>query len=399
MTRPKAPAPEVSLSLTQARRIAVASAGPTTTDTDTAAVLARLNAVQLDTISTLARAHQLTLAARTGTTTAHIDTTLWGTKDPIAFEYPAHALALVPLHHWPLWAFRRRTSRARSEYPTPSIRKSILDKISAQGPLTLRELRTDDEPTGWDWGPTKTAIEFLLWAGDIACTRRTGWQRQFDLPERSIPAQFLTDALSDDACVTTLLTQAGQALGVATCDDLADYLRITTTTARRLLPDTPLLATRVEGWSSSAWTHPHALPFAEQPHRPDHALFLAPFDNLIWHRPRTTRLFNFTHTLEAYKPAGRRVHGYYVCPLLAGDRLIARADFTRHHDTLAIVRTSFEPGPHPTETAQHFARACTRLQETTELHHTVIADSAAPPATVRALTYALNRTSKGNSHA
>ncbi|MFD4862476.1 DNA glycosylase AlkZ-like family protein [Streptomyces atratus] len=396
MTRPETP--EVSLSLAQARRIAVASAGPTTTNTDTATVLARLNAVQLDTINTLARAHQLTLATRTGTTTANVDTALWRARYSIAFEYPAHALALVPLHHWPLWAVRRRTSRKRREYPAPNIRKTILDKISTQGPLTLRELRTDDEPTGWDWGPTKTAVEFLLWSGELACTRRTGWQRQFDLPERSIPAEFLTDALTDEACLKTLLTQAGQALGVATCDDLADYLRITTATARRLLPDTPLLTTRVESWNSPAWTHPHALPAADQPRHPGQALFLSPFDNLIWHRPRTTLLFNFTHTLEAYKPADRRVHGYYVCPLLAGDQLIARADLTRHHDTLTIVRTSFEPGPHPTETAQHFARACTRLQETTALRHTVIADSAAPSATVKALNHALTRASTGNPH-
>ncbi|MGW0669848.1 DNA glycosylase AlkZ-like family protein [Streptomyces sp. NPDC002746] len=396
MTRPETP--EVSLSLAQARRIAVASAGPTTTPTDTASALARLNAVQLDTINTLARAHQLTLATRTGTTTADIDTALWGNRDPIAFEYPAHALALVPLHHWPLWAFRRRTSRKRHEYPAPELRETLLDKINAQGPLSLRELRTEHEPTGWNWGPTKTAVEFLLWSGELACTHRTGWQRQFDLPERSVPAEFLTDALTDDACLTALLVHAGRALGVATCDDLADYLRITTATARRLLPDTPLQRTRVESWNSPAWTHPHALPTADQPHDPEQALFLAPFDNLIWHRPRTTRLFNFTHTLEAYKPADRRLHGYYVCPLLAGDRLVARADLTRHHDTLTINRTSLEPGPHPTETAEHFARACTRLQETTALRHTVIADTAAPPTTVKALNHALNRAGTGNLH-
>ncbi|WP_371790334.1 winged helix DNA-binding domain-containing protein [Streptomyces sp. NBC_01471] len=396
MTR--TPAPAVFLSLAQARRITVASAGPSTADTDTAAVLARLNAVQLDTINTLARAHQLTLATRTRTSTTDVDTALWGKRDPIAFEYPAHAAALVPLHHWPLWAFRRRTSRQRREYPAPGLRKTILDEISSRGPLTLRELRTEREPSGWDWGPTRTAVEFLLWSGELACTHRTGWQRQFDLPQRSVPEKFLTDALTDDDCLTTLLTHAGRTLGTATSDDLADYLRITTATATRLLPDTPLLTTRVENWNSPAWTHPDALPAADQPHQPGEPAFLAPFDNLIWHRPRTTRLFNVTHTLEAYKPAHRRVHGYYVCPLLAGDHLIARADLTHHHDTLTIVRTSFEPGPHPTDTAEHFARACTRLQKTTALRHTVIADNAAPPATVKALNHALNRTRAEQPH-
>ncbi|WP_399142897.1 DNA glycosylase AlkZ-like family protein [Streptomyces sp. NBUA17] len=85
------------------------------------------------------------------------------------------------------------------------------------------------------------------------------WQRLFDLPERHLPDHLHTDTLTDDACLTTLLTHAGRALGTATTSDLADYLRIPTRHATRLLPHTPLLPTVIPHWPPNTWTYPDAL--------------------------------------------------------------------------------------------------------------------------------------------
>ncbi|MFJ3841843.1 DNA glycosylase AlkZ-like family protein [Streptomyces sp. NPDC090054] len=384
------PGPEAELSLPEARDLAIDASLPADGFPNVTAALAHLHIVQLDSISTLARAHQLTLTARIPhSTTTCIDQALYNRTEPVAFDYPAHALALVPLADWPLWAFRRRASRRRPQYPDQKTRATLFDRITAEGPLPLRRLRENTAAgAGWDWGPVKTAVEFLLWSGDLASSRRTGGQRLFDLAERCIPAEHLNDDLTDDECLTRLLTHAGTALGVATADDLADYIRIPTAIAVRLVPRTGLIPVRVQGWGP-AWASKEAL--TSPPRRSRGPMFLGPFDNLIWHRPRVQRLFDFVQVFEAYKPAARRIHGYYVCPLLADGRLIGRADLARKDETLTILQAGFEPGAGP-DTPTHFADACRSLAAATTRTRIELADSAAEPAITRRLrtTLALN---------
>ncbi|MER5561232.1 crosslink repair DNA glycosylase YcaQ family protein [Streptomyces sp. NPDC002506] len=382
------PSPPVELSLTQARSVAVAAAFPPGDRADVPSVLEHLHAVQLDSISVLARAHQLTLATRIPhTTTRDVDAALNSASPPAAFIYPAHALSLVPLTDWPLWAFRRRHTRTRPRYPDPGQRAALITRIRADGPLPLRSLRTEQPTTtGWGWGPTKTALEFMVWAGDLTCTRYTSGQRLFDLPERCIPHPLLGDSLDDDTCQIRLLEHAATTLGLGTADDYADYLRIRPATAKRLLPRTALAPVAVEGWGS-AWAHASTLagPVAAPPREP---VFLSPFDNLIWHRPRVQRLFGFTQVFEAYKPASRREHGYYVCPLLVDGRLIARADLTSTPTGLTIHQASFETHAGP-DGIDHFASACRTLATTTGTDSTTVDAGAADPHTTAALRTAL----------
>ncbi|MEU2951010.1 DNA glycosylase AlkZ-like family protein [Streptomyces xanthochromogenes] len=349
-------------------------------------MLQHLHAVQLDSISVLARAHQLTLATRIpNATTSDVDAALNTATTAAAFVYPAHALSLVPLADWPLWAFRRRHTRTRPQYPDPRHRAAITDRIRAEGPLPLRALNTDQPSNGWNWGSTKTALEFMVWAGDLACTRYAAGQRLFDLPERCIPHPLLGDDLDDDTCLTRLLEHAAKTLGVGTADDFADYLRIRPATAARLLPDTALTPVAVQGWSS-AWAHPSALARPEAARR--EPVFLGPFDNLIWHRPRVQRLFGFTQVFEAYKPAARREHGYYVCPLLADGRLIARADLSSTPSGLTVRRASFEAHAGPNALAQ-FTVACHAMAATTGTSRITIAADAADPLATTALRNSL----------
>ncbi|WP_331753659.1 MULTISPECIES: DNA glycosylase AlkZ-like family protein [unclassified Streptomyces] len=370
-----APTPEAELSLTQTRNIAIAATLPADGFPDVTAALAHLHAVQLDSITTLARAHQLTLTARVpGTTTQTIDNALNNAPHPPAFDYPAHAQALVPLADWPLWAFRRRATHRHPHYPDEQTRTTLLDRIERDGPLPLRRLRASTEAgTGWGWSPTKTSVELLVWSGELASTRRKGGQRLFDLAERCIPAAFLSDQASDNECLTKLLGHAGAALGVATTDDLADYLRIPTPVAARILPETGLTPVRVENWGT-AWADPQALARPTRPHQKP--VFLGPFDNLIWYRPRVQRLFGFTQIFEAYKPPACRKYGYYVCPLLADGRLTGRADFARRDTALTIQHASLEPDAGP-EATSDFTEACRTLAAATGQTRIELADHAA----------------------
>jgi uncharacterized protein len=335
---------DATVSAPQVRAIAVHAAGLPGSLDNLTDVLRRLGSVQLDAIGVLAKAHQLTIACRLRRATiSNVDAQLWHTGSAVAFDYPAHAAALVAVEDWPLWAFRRRAACVRDEYPDPRTRQALLHRIDQEGALRLAELRDGNDAGhgGWAWSPTKRAIEFLVWSGELACVaRHHGHQRLFDLAERVIPPQHLTDHLSDRECLIRLLERAGNALGVATPDDLADYLRIRTATIHSLLPDTTLIPVAVEGWAGTAWAGDDALRHADR--EIDNATLLGPFDNLIWYRRRVARIFGFEHTFEAYKPVKRRRHGYYVCPVRVDAELVGRADLAFHQGTITVLKASID---------------------------------------------------------
>ncbi len=119
---------------------------------------------------------------------------------------------------------------------------------------------------------------------------------------------------------------AAKALGVGTASDLRDYFRQSPGDAKpaldSLVEDGLLLPVKVQGWTQAAYLYPAA----RRPRRIDARALLAPFDPLIWERPRTERLFNVRVRLEIYTPAHKRSHGYYVLPFLLGDQIVARVD-------------------------------------------------------------------------
>lgn len=298
-------------------------------------MLRRLGAVQLDTISVLARSHELIPYARLGAIgRPKVERAYWsGERQPGgAVEYWSHAACILPVESWPLYAFRRRHFADRGirwhEPPPPEVLDAILARLAADGPLTSTELGGARKGgPWWDWSATKVGVEWLLDLGRVVCTRRTGWRRVYDLPERALPADVLaTDTLDDAECVRRLVAAAGAALGIATVADLADYPRISRAQVTAALPDTALVPVTVEGWKEPAWADPAALETLSARGRHRTAL-LSPFDSLVWDRARTRRVFGFSHALEAYKPAAQREHGYFAMPLLTGGRLRGRVDY------------------------------------------------------------------------
>ncbi len=156
------------------------------------------------------------------------------------------------------------------------------------------------------------------------------------------PAVSATTEPDDPACITALVGLAGRALGVATVGDLAEFHRLTQAEVTAVVPDTELVEVRVAGWREPAWAHPDTLERlgGRGRHR---TTLLSPFDSLVWDRRRTQRMFGFTHRLEAYVPAAKRVHGYFAMPLLAGGRLSGRVDPGRDGRTLVAKPVTLEP--------------------------------------------------------
>lgn len=308
-------------------------------------LLRTLGAVQLDTISVLARSHELVPYARLGAIgRAKVERAYWGAAG--AFEYWGHAASVLPLSEWPLFAFRRRRYRERQavwrERVTSSV-DDVLRRVKLEGPLTATQLGgAKKESSWWGWSDIKHAAEYLLAAGELICATRTGWRRVYDLPERVVPAEALHDDLDDDHCLRELIRTSARSLGVATAADLADYFRLHSRDVVRLLPETDLLPVAVAGWKTAAWADPAALDAATARGR-HRTTLLSPFDSLVWDRKRTARVFGFDHRLEAYVPKHKRQHGYFTMPVLAGGTLIARVDPAREARSLVARQISVEP--------------------------------------------------------
>ncbi|MCM2428145.1 winged helix-turn-helix domain-containing protein [Streptomyces sp. RKAG337] len=347
------PRPVATLSADDARRIALRAQGLLGVPDRRAGVrgvLRRLGAVQLDTISVLARSHELIPYARLGAVGRDaIEKAYW--TESHAFEYWSHAACILPIEEWPHFAFRRRARRDRGHrwHVLEDADRScgaVLDRLKADGPLTSTELGgAKNGGPWWDWSETKIAVEWLLDTGQVVCTERRGWKRVYDLAERAIPDALLHDDIDDAECMRRLVAQAGAAMGVATRADLADYHRLKGEQVMAVIEGSGLVPVEVEGWGKPAWADPLVLDAESAAKRGRHrTTLLSPFDSLIWDRPRTERIFGFTHRLEAYVPKPKRVHGYFAMPLLAGGNLVGRVDPAREGSTLVARQVTLD-GP------------------------------------------------------
>jgi uncharacterized protein len=367
-----APAAEVTLSPDEVRRMTLRAQGFLGATSwprsraGVAAMLRRVGAVQLDTISVLARSHELVAYARLGPVSRQqVEQAYWSAGQPGAFEYWAHAACVLPIEQWPYFAFRRRALRARG-VRWHQIHQEACDKVlarlRAEGPLTATQLGgAKAGGPWWDWSEVKIAVEWLLDTGDVICVRRTGWRRVYDLPERVLPDDLLGAEPSDQECLTYLAGVTARALGVVTQADLVEYHRLNSLTSEtgqhtRLAADAALAAGLIPvrlagtaarggraGGPGPGWADPAALAAEAAGRRGrNRVTLLSPFDSLIWDRKRTRRMFGFEHSLEAYVPKHKRVHGYYTMPLLAGGQLAGRVDPAREGSTLIARKVVLE---------------------------------------------------------
>ncbi|WP_406321522.1 winged helix-turn-helix domain-containing protein [Streptomyces sp. NBC_00519] len=346
------PRPITDLSADDARRVALRAQGFIGTPDRRAGVrgvLRHLGAVQLDTISVLARSHELIAYARLGAVGRQtVESAYWKAASdlPHSFEYWSHAACILPVEEWPHFAFRRRAYRNRPHWNhdlPDGTYDQVIKQLRAEGPLTATELggakRTSE---WWDWSGAKVAVERALMYGEVVCVERRGWKRVYDLAERAIPDALLHDELDDRECLRRLVGLAGRSLGVGTRADIADYHRLKGEQVDSVIADSSLVPVTVEGWGKPAWADPAAL--EALPRGRHRTTLLSPFDSLIWERARTERIFGFTHRLEAYVPKPKRVYGYFAMPVLAGGRLVGRVDPAREGRTLVARQVTLD-GP------------------------------------------------------
>lgn len=340
-----------TLSLRAARRIAISAQGfgrarPVTPAgwSPLGRMLDRIGLLQIDSVNVLARAHYLPLFSRLGPYPREVlEAGAWGRPRRL-FEYWGHEASLMPLALHPLMRWRMaKAERGDGVWgrmkPFASERRAeaeaLLARIAAHGPLAASDVEGERGTGGWwGWSDAKTALEWLFWAGRITtATRRSSFERVYDLPERVLPRKLLETPTPDEAeAHRRLLGLAGRALGVATAGDLRDYFRLGPEDAKprlaELVETGELSPVKVQGWSQAAYLHRDA----RKSRRVEARALLAPFDPLVWERSRTERLFGVRFRLEIYTPAAKRAHGYYVLPFLLGERLVARVDLKADRD-------------------------------------------------------------------
>lgn len=356
-----------TLSLAEARRIALAAQGfGAPRHANEAArpalrrMVERLGVVQIDSVNVLARAHTLPAFSRLGRyRTQDLDHLAYGGRKRALFEYWGHEASLLPVALQPLlrWRMARAArgdglhgSLATFGRERQTLIGEVRREIADRGPLAAQELTHRHKGAGgwWGWSDGKRAVEWLFWAGIVStATRRATFERVYDLTERILPRAILDAPTPNEAdAQRELMDIAARALGIATERCLRDYFRLGPEDGRRCVAELAeagrLVPAAVDGWRRPAYVHKDA----RRPRRLDAQALLAPFDPLIWQRERAEALFGARIRLELYTPREKRTHGYYVLPLLAGDRIVARVDLKadRAASALLVLAAHAEPG-------------------------------------------------------
>jgi uncharacterized protein YcaQ len=330
--------------------------------------------VQLDAVNVLARTQFLVFFSRLGIYEPTLLHRLTGPKGAL-WEYWGHAASLMPAGDEPL--FRWRYQIGGTYVPGPKVKAridaweastadylaAVLEEVRDRGPLSAGQL-SDPRPRIGEWWDRRSdgrqALVRLHARGRLSTWRTPSFESLYDLPERVLPPDVLAVPTPEaEEAQRTLLVKAARAIGVGTVTDIAGYYMIQPKVARPLISDLAasgeLIPVAVEGWKEPAYMLARS-----EPRRPTRvtATLLSPFDSLIWDRERTRRLFGFDYRIEVYVPEPKRVHGYYVLPLLYGDRLVARLDLKADRKA-SVLRVAGAFREHSSDVA---AAATTELQ-------------------------------------
>lgn len=358
-----------------ARRLAVSAqllAGPPPPPDESGikTVLRALRCLQLDPISVVARSHLLVLWSRLGMYRREdLDRLLW--EERWLFEYWAHAASIVLTEDYPLHALAmRRRAEGGSAYgqqvaawmtANEKLRQHIMDRLAESGPLPPGGFEDVTvvpwESSGWTAGRNVDRMLSHLWLqGKVMVSGRRGRTRQWDLTERLLPEGFADTALAEDHVVATAAGHALRALGVARSADIRQHFTRDRypeleTALERLCEEGVVQRIRLEGAAKDEEWYLHAdhLPLLERLESgwwEPRTTLLSPFDNLICDRKRTELLWGFEFRNEMYVPRAKRRYGYYVLPLLHGDRLVGRVAprVDRKTKTLQLEGVFAEPG-------------------------------------------------------
>jgi uncharacterized protein YcaQ len=356
--------------------------------------------IQLDTVTAVERSHRIAISSRVGLYPRDTVSSLLGQGQII--EGWAHALCLLPADDWPLYAWSREGMQdgvpwhgdVKRRYP--GLADRILGEIRERGALGSKDFAGQADPAPhragtsseamWSWKPAKQMLDALFASGELVIAGRVNFQRLYDLPERVLPRKLLDAPVpSRDEAIKALIVKAVQARGALSEFAIAEhvrpiwYLKFGGAKAAVPLVDELVAEGVLERLAVEDGKAPVVVEAGvelDRP-RPNAAVLLSPFDNLLWGYQYATRVLGFKHVIELYKPAPQRRYGYYVLPFLWRDRIVGRADLKSERKEGALVVKAFhlEPGARPSKALDEaFDRALDRVRRIAGLDRVTRAD-------------------------
>ncbi|TPW27027.1 winged helix-turn-helix domain-containing protein [Pararhizobium mangrovi] len=337
-----------------------AAPGRSVSDGDVAALIHQLGFVQVDSINTVARAHHHILFSRRQTYRP-VQLHRLVERDGVLFENWTHDAAVIPSAFFRYWRHRFAREKARlhqrwEKWRDPAYHgelDAVLKRIEAEGPLMTRDFegRAGASTGWWDWHPSKTALEYLWRTGDLAIARRDGFQKVYDLTERVVPEADRLAKVDRETFVDWACRSALERLGFATRGEIAAFwwlLSPAEVGEWMTRNGDGLVPVAVEGVGGRGTREAFALPetldrLSDTPEPPGRLRILSPFDPVLRDRARAERLFGFRYRIEVFVPEHKREYGYYVFPVLRGDRLVGRIDMRADRRTDRLIVRRFWP--------------------------------------------------------
>ena len=324
------------------------------------ALVQRLGFVQLDTIQVLSRAHHHILWSRNQNYREVMLDHCLG-KQRLVFEHFTHDASVLPVEFYPMWQrqFRRMGERRKTAWrerlPDESEIDAIKRRIADEGPLCTHDFEPadGDKREMWQRPPHKLALDYMWYAGELATAHRRNFTKFYDLAENVIPAVWREQEIADEAQIDWLCRAAMDRLAFGTPGDIqrfwdaASRAEVGSWLSRNAEEFVPVEVETADRSTYEALAAPDIAERLQQAPAPTSRLrILNPFDPVIRDRARLERLFGFDYRIEIFVPAAKRQWGYYVYPLLEGDRFVgrleARAD--RRAGRLHVVNLWPEPG-------------------------------------------------------
>lgn len=323
----------------QTRRLLIQAHGLSLTPTgplNLAALIKTLGYVQLDTIRTVSRAHHHILWSRNQN---YREPMLWDAlKTRALFEHFTHDASLLPIEFYPIWNWQfirmQKKFERRKWRPNPELLANITSRIIAEGPLSTHAFDTKvfDRNEMWARPPHKRALDYLWYTGKLTTSHRENFTKFYNLPERIIPPNYLSQTNIGDP-LAWLCEQALERLTLAMPAEIQGFWGAASALdVKKWLGQASCSAKSVEvecadgKWVSAVAVQNIEAKLAALKAPTSRLRILNPFDPLVRDRKRLKRIFRFDYKIEIFVPAAKRQWGYYVYPILEGDRFIGRIE-------------------------------------------------------------------------
>jgi uncharacterized protein len=334
-------------------------------------VVRRLGSLQFDPLEAPgARSHDLVLHARiAGYEHRFCERWLYGPpEERRLFEAYNKSLNLLPIEELPYYRLTWDRAQARYEQTIFAERgaavRTVLERLRTEGPLSTAAFKAMGPAVAWHWAPTaegRAALEALFESGRVAIVRRERSRRTYDLIERVFPAEVLAKRVSREASMRHRLLSRYRGVGLMGASAASELTHGAGHAPERavllagLVTDGTLVPVEIEGLRAPRYVLAEELPIldatARASRRPPQVTLVAPLDPLLWDRRLLRDLFEFDYRWEVYVPEAKRRHGYYVLPILYGDRFVGRIEprIDRKKSVLEVLGVWFEAGFDPAE--------------------------------------------------